>query len=135
MNKTWVIVVLIILVALVAYNFNGMTGAATGVTTITVSPNEVSFGKQETMKLLQIHVKPSANGIDTKLHLYRVAENGDYRVGTEAVDLCTDSICKKEATVEYKLGREIEVGKYFFRGERANVKFDSNTFEVTSVEA
>ena len=138
-NKTWIVVVLIILVALVAYNFKGMTGEITKeqITKITVNPTKVSFGKYDTMKLLTIKVDVGSVGVDKWLRLYKVTPTGSVRVGSESITICNKNICYDDVTLTYKLSSGNKAGTYFFRAERDNydtskndIKFDSNKFVI-----
>lgn len=141
-NKTWIVVVLIILVALVAYNFKGMTGEITKdqVTTITLSPTKVSFGKYDAMKLLTIKIDIGSIGVDKWLRLYKVNPidpTKSSRVGSESIAVCNKDVCTKDVTLTYKLNSGLGDGTYFFRAERDNydkighdIKFDSTKFII-----
>ncbi len=138
-NKTWIVVVLIILVALVAYNFKGMTGEITKdqITKITVSPTKIIFDKFDAGKLITINVDIGSIGIDSWLQLYKVAGTGNIRMARNKVSVCKDSICTEDVTLTYKLTAGLESGTYFFRAERDNydeighdLKFDSNKFVI-----
>jgi hypothetical protein len=138
-NKTWIVVVLIILVALVAYNFTGMTGEITKdqITKITVSPTKVIFDKYDAGKLVTINVDIGSIGVDNWLQLYKVAGTESIRLAKEKIAACHDNICTKDVTLTYKLTAGLESGTYFFRAERDNydnighdLKFDSNKFVI-----
>lgn len=138
-NKNWIIVVLIILVALVAYNFSGMTGAISKeqMTTITVSPTSVTFEKYATMSLVNIKVNIGSIGVDKSLQLYQETESGSVRVGAGETSICNRDICNGNVELTYKVPSSLEKGTYFFRAERDNydgkghdIKFDSNLFVV-----
>lgn len=129
-NKVLLSAVLVILVALVAFNFGDITGKAVeSNTVIAVSPTSVSFGEYDTIKLLTIKVSPGKDGVDTKMYLHQ--ENG-FRVGGETVNICPDSLCYDEVTLTYKLDSGIESGRYFFKAEREQKgqTAQSNVFEV-----
>lgn len=137
-NKTWIVVVLIILVALVAYNFKGMTGEITKdqVAKLTVSPTRVSFGTHDAMKLLTIKIEVGSIGIDKYLELYRDSPTGGVRVSSK-IAICNADLCTEDVTITYKLSARQEAGTYFFRGERDNydtlehdIRFDSNKFVI-----
>lgn len=141
-NKTWIVVVLIILVALVAYNFKGMTGqdvtefGRDQITKITVNPTRVSFDRYDTMKLLTIEVDVGSLGVDKDLELYRVTPTGGVRVSSK-IAVCNKHTCTEDVTLTFKFSAGTESGTYFFRGERDNydtlehdLKFDSNKFIV-----
>ena len=138
-NKTWIVIVLIILVAVVVYNFTGMTGEVTKaeVTKITVSPTKVSFGTHDSMKLLNLNIDVGSIGVDKWLRLYRVTATGGVRVGAESIAVCKTDVCRDDVVLTYKLSLGNEPGTYFFRAERDNydtlehdIKFDSNKFVI-----
>jgi len=132
-NKVLLAAVLIILVALVAFNFGDITGKAVkdDGTVIAVSPTTVKFGEYDTMKLVTIKVIPGKDGVDTVMSLYMV---DGFKVSGETVNICTDSICREEATLTYKLDSELKPGKYYFKAERVQKgkTYKSNSFEIAA---
>jgi len=129
-NKVLLAAVLVILVALVAFNFGDITGKAVkDSTVIAVSPTVVKFGEYDTVKMVTIKVMPGEDGVDTKMSLYKV---DGFKVGGETVNICTESICREETTLTYKLDSGLEAGKYYFKAEREQKGrvFKSNSFEI-----
>lgn len=138
-NKTWIVVVLIILVALVAYNFKGMTGEVTKdqITKITVNPTKISFDPQDAGKILTIDVNVGSIGIDKWLYLNRVTPTGSTRASGDHIAVCNKNVCWDDVTLNFKVNAGLAKGTYFLRGERDNydsvehdIKFDSNKFII-----
>lgn len=122
-NKVLLGAVLILLVAMLSFNFNSITGNATnnkGKVTITVvdsetRSSEIYFNSDDLnigQKILKITVNTEKD-IDTNLELYR--ENGD-KVGGFKRTICSTSYCKKGIyTIDFKFPSILNEGNYFFR--------------------
>ena len=129
-NKILLFAVLIILVALVAFNFNTISGRTPYEDSILISasPSLVDFGGGSTQKPVTVVVDAGDVCVDTKFYLYN--EDGS-RYGGFSDNLCTDSICYGIITKTSWISSSIDSGQYFFRVKRDNynLQADSNLFE------
>ena len=147
-NKVVLGAVLILLVGMLSFNFNSLTGQAVKgqEAAVTASPSNMYFTYDDLNKgnkLVSVTIKVNSGKIDNDLYLYRRTAQGEERVGAQ------DSICKGTATycgkgtytVNYKFSSGNEEGDYFFRVQRRDsalrgrLTFDSNTVSVTHYEA
>jgi len=141
-NKTLLIAVVIILLALVAFNFNKISGRAVGDgsdVSVVVSPSVVTFSGDETAKQITVTVDTGSVGVDNELGVYSVENGNTYRVGSGLTDkLCgTKSQCTGVISKQMLIPASIDSGNYLVRVERDNpsynFKVDSNIFRVNHV--
>ena len=94
-NKVLLGAILIILVALVSFNFGDITGKAVSEGSIVaISPKTVTAGEY-----INVYVKPGSKGVEKLAYIYR---EGDIRMaGT--ISLCRTSKCEEEVDVKYKI--------------------------------
>lgn len=150
-NKILLGAVLILLVAMVSFNFSSLTGNAattssgSGVT-VSVTPTDVFFSKEDTTRTVTVKVRTDDKEIENYLYLFR--SNGE-RVGNKVViSGCNKSYCKttKENpsgmhTQVYQLSKNLLEGDYYFRVQRSRGSllgsaysrevFNSNMFSIT----
>lgn len=94
-NKILLSAILIILVALVSFNFGDITGKIVkDSTVVAVSPSEVTAGEYIT-----VYVNPGSDGVKNVAYVYR--EN-DVRIPA-TINLCGSSKCEDEISVTYKI--------------------------------
>ena len=94
-NKVLISAILIILVALVSFNFGDITGKAVKENTVVaISPLEVTAGETIT-----VYVKPGSNGVEKLAYVY--SKKGIRLPGT--ISLCRSSKCEDVLSVEYKI--------------------------------
>ena len=138
-TKILLMAVVIILVALVSFNFNDITGriiSNSEVTTLAVSPTKIDFGPNDIAKMITIRVSPGFNGINKKIMMHRVETGGyDSQITSETANICTDSLCYDDVTISYRIDSGLKDGKYYFKAERENMGkvFVSNEFEITHI--
>ena len=132
-NKILLFAVLIILVALVYFNFNTISGKTPygNSILISVSPAYIDFSGGSTQKPVTVVVDAGDIGADTKFYLYY--EDGS-RYGGFSDNLCTDSICYGIITKTTWISSSIDSGQYFFEITRDNygLQANSNLFEVNN---
>lgn len=150
-NKVLLGAVLILLVAMLSFNFNSITGNATntGKVTITATPSEIYFSEKDlynnegnSQKIVTVTINAGLD-IDSDLKLY--SEGG---LPKGKIEICnTLSSCKKGVyKKQFKISSNLPEGNYFFRidskrgllvknsdGEDSYVreKFDSNMLRIT----
>jgi hypothetical protein len=146
-NKVVLGAVLILLVGMLSFNFNSLTGQAVKgqEAVVTANPSNVYFTADDLnkgTKLVAVTVKVNSGKVDNELYLYRKSAQGEERVNAQ------DSICKGTATycgkgtytVNYKFSSGNEEGDYFFKvqkrdfARRDRLTFDSNVVSVTHFE-
>ena len=146
-NKVVLGAVLILLVGMLSFNFNSLTGQAVKgqEATVTASPSNVYFSFDDLNKgnkIVAVTIKVNSGKVDNDLYLYRKSLKGEERVGS------LDTICKGTATycgkgtytVNYKFSSGNPEGDYFFRVQRRDfavrdrLTFDSNLVSVTHFE-
>ncbi len=141
-NKTLLIAVLIILLALVAFNFNKISGKVVddgSDVSVVVSPSLVTFSGNEVVKQVTVTVDTGSVGVDNQLDLYSVKEGYTNRVGSGVSDkLCgTKSICTGVISKQFLIPSSVDTGDYLIRVERDNpsynFKVDSNIITVNHV--
>ena len=141
-NKILLGAVLIMLVAMVSFNFNSITGKATTSSGVLVSaaPSELYFSYDDLAnkpsKVVKVKVEVDSQGIENQLDLYR--SNGE-RIGGQGRELCRSSNnCRKGVyTVDFRIPSSLQEGSYFFRVQRRDFAgrsrevFNSNQITVT----
>jgi len=94
-NKVLLGAILIILVALVSFNFGDITGKAVSEGSIVaISPKTITAGEY-----INVYIKPGSKGVEQLAYLYR--EDGARLPGT--INLCSTSKCDEEINVKYKI--------------------------------
>ena len=134
-NKTLLIAVLIILLALVAFNFNKISGRVAGDADISVavSPKIIEFDRYDAAKTITITVDAGSIGVDKDVRLFRIADSGrKYRMGSPRWNLCNGNICTGKISKNLRLSASLGSGDYFFRLRRSNydIVVDSNRFTI-----
>ncbi len=109
-NKVLVWAVLILLIAIVSFNFTGITGEAIKEKTTTVMLDKTYALPSETITLTVI---PGSKGVDTDIDVYRA--DTDYRYMQSAAQVCKRYKCKDISEVKFKLIDAFEPGTYYFR--------------------
>lgn len=110
-NKILVWAVLILLIAIVSFNFTGMTGMGTGGNRITTIILDKTYAlPSETITLTII---PGSKGVDTDIDVYKA--DTDRRYMQSAAQVCRIYKCKDIGTVKFKLIDSFEPGTYYFR--------------------
>ncbi|MEK6952907.1 MAG: hypothetical protein AABX29_07885 [Nanoarchaeota archaeon] len=139
-NKTLLVAVLIILLALVAFNFNKISGRAVGDgsdVSIVVSPSVVTFSGDETGKFITVTVDTGGVGVDSQLELFSVVGGLRERVSISDTLCGTKSLCNGVVSKQFLIPARIPSGDYVVRVERSNpsynFKVDSNVFTVNHV--
>ena len=130
-RKILLIVVLIILFFLAATNIKNLTGKVFGGEfKIEIYPKAIDCGRYDNSKVINIFANTGPSGLDNKFYLHR--EDGT-RVGGSSNNLCMDSICKGQYSKNYRIGCELNSGRYFFRFTRENkdLTIDSEEFVLT----
>ena len=133
-TKVLLMAVVIILVALVSFNLNDLTGKVTtnNQASITVTPTLLTFAKNEAVKVLTINLDLGTNVVDQKVYLYK--ESG-IRVGSESLILCRSSSCGQKdinSMYRYSINAGLNKGRYYFvaRDRKNNIVAESNKFMV-----
>ena len=138
-TKVLLMAVVIILVALVSFNLNDITGRiinGSEVSTLTVSPTIITFGNNDAATMITIGISPGTNGLDKKILMYKVRTGGyDTPIDSKTANICTDSICYHDVTIGLRVDSGLKDGKYYFKAERENMdkEFVSNHFEVKHI--
>jgi len=136
-NKTLLIAVLIILLALVAFNFNKISGRVTGDTDIgvTVSPTIIDFDRFDGAKIITVTVDAGSIGVDKDVRLYRLEGSRRYRIGSATWTLCNRDICTGTISKNLRLSAGLDSGNYVLRLERDNydIQKDSNMFTIRHI--
>lgn len=147
-NKIVLGAVLILLVGMLSFNFNSLTGkAVTGpVAMVTVNPSELYFTYDDLNignKIAKVTINLN-DKVDNELQLYRKTETGEERVGGFKETICkgTATYCSKGIyTVNYKFSSLHPEGEYFFKVQKRDTStkereaFNSNVFSVTHYTA
>lgn len=139
-NKTLLVAVLIILLALVAFNFNKISGRAVGDgsdVSVVVSPSIVTFNGDETTKFITVTVDTGSVGVDSQLELFSVVGGLRERVSISDTLCGTKSICNGVVSKQFLIPSRVESGDYVIGVERSNsaygFKVDSNIFTINHV--
>lgn len=108
-TKTILLAVFILLIAIVSFNFTGMTGETIGnrITTMELDKNELLPGETITLT-----ITPGSEGVSQDIDIYR--ENGN-RYIQSAAQVCGSYKCKEKSYVEYQLMDTFEPDTYYFR--------------------
>ena len=109
-NKVLVWAVFILLIAIVSFNFTGMTGEAVRGEITRVELDKTYALPGETITLTVI---PGSKGVDTDIDVYRA--DTDYRYMQSAAQVCRRYKCKDISRVKFKLIDAFEPGNYYFR--------------------
>ena len=107
-NKVLLGSVLIILLAIISINFDGITGAATfdSNTNLYISPNVVSPGDR-----IYITISAPGAGVNKKAEFYHLADN--LKVGS--IDICKSSGCSGDFGFSYVISTSWDSGIYGVR--------------------
>lgn len=136
-NKTLLIAVLIILLALVAFNFNKISGRVVGEADITVAvnPTVIDFGRFDAAKTITATVDGGSIGIDKRIQLYEVEGSRKNRVSGQSWTLCNRNICTGKISKNLRISSNLDSGIYVLRLERNNydIVVDSNVFRVRHI--
>ncbi len=109
-NKTLVLAVLILLIAIVSFNFTGMTGEMIGNKITTITLDKTSVLPTETITL---EIVPGSEGVDTDIDIYRA--DTEYRYMQSTATVCKYYKCEDTSTVKFKVLDSFEPGTYYFR--------------------
>ncbi|MBI2498632.1 hypothetical protein HYV88_00145 [Candidatus Woesearchaeota archaeon] len=139
-NKTLLVAVLIILLALVAFNFNKISGRVVGDgsdVSVVVSPSIVTFSGDESAKFVTVTVDTGSVGVDSQLELFSVNSGLKERVSISDTLCGTQSICNGVVSKQFLIPARVQSGDYIIRVERSNpsynFKVDSNIFTINHV--
>lgn len=137
-TKVLLMAVVIILVALVSFNLNDLTGmVSSDITTLIVSPTVVNFEKYDAAKMITVGVSPSKpNGVNKKVEMYKCKNEkctSSIKFGSETANICTDSTCYSKVTISYRLDSGLKTGTYYFQAEKDGKIFISNTFDIKHI--
>ena len=133
-NKILLGAVLILLVAMLSFNFNSITGkvTASNKAAVRADPSSVYFSADDLAnrptKVVSVKVTVSSGSVENNLQLYR--SSGE-RMNGKTRQLCgSKSECKKGTyQVDFKMGAELEDGEYYFA-----VQGDRERFEAENVD-
>ena len=141
-NKILLGAVLILLVAMLSFNFNSLTGEATkNVVTISANPSNLYFSEtdliQQPSKPLIVTLRVQSGSVENKIYLYR--DDGQ-RIKSFVVPECQSNCKKGTYTFEYLFTTDLPEGDYYLavndretsvgNGFNRNV-FKSNTISLT----
>ena len=143
-NKTLLIAVLIILLALVAFNFNKISGSVSQDLLdigIVVSPTVIKFDRDDGAKIITVTVNAGnigldGEGLDKQIELYEVENTGRRdRVAGKTWNLCNTNICTGTISKNLQVGAEVPSGRYVLRLERDNYDIEvySNEFIIRHI--
>ncbi len=126
-NKTLLIAVLIMLLALVALNFNSISGKSTtgGSVVVSASPSVVKVPGY-----VDLYVNSYDIRVDSKVYMY---EASGERVGWVVDNFCPGTTCKGEFTKQFYIPRGVEPGRYYIKitgSQSRGGEWDSNMFSV-----
>ncbi len=109
-NKILVWAVLILLIAIVSFNFTGMTGESirNKITTVTLDKTYVLPSGT-----IILNVIPGSKGVDADVDIYRA--NTDRRYMQAVLSICRRYKCESMSTVKFKVIDSFEPGTYYFR--------------------
>ncbi len=133
-TKILLMAVVIILVALVSFNYADLTGDITksGTSSMKVSPSTITFIKYQTKALITIELLVN-EPVENEMYLYKV---GSGKVGNQKITLCRSSTCSQadlEKSYNYYLNSDLRDGIYYFvaRGRQFNnIVATSNKFTI-----
>jgi len=124
-NKILLGAVLIMLVAMISFNFDSITGKAAGSgsgVSVSADPSRLHFSYEDLeigTRIVTVNVRVKDgyldNSDDEGLELYRASGE---RIGGKGASLCgTKSRCGKDdiKTIAYKFSSELEEGNYYFQ--------------------
>ena len=144
-TKVLLMAVVIILVALVSFNLNDLTGkptlnvgsASVSGASITVTPGSVSFGWNVEKMPLTVRVDLGSNVADTKMNLYRCNPGEvEQKLGSHSIPkICGGSTCSGSSVRTYYADVGLNDGYYCFIAKKgSNVVAVSNRFIVAHEE-
>jgi hypothetical protein len=107
-NKTLILAFVILLIAIVSFNFTGMTGEAVRVTSVTLDKTYALPSETITLNIV-----PGIKGVYEDIDVYNA--DTDYRYMQSAATVCRSSKCTDTSEVKFKLIDSFEPGTYYFR--------------------
>ena len=125
-NKTLLIAVLIMLLALVSLNFSNISGKVGGSENVIVRVSPSNIRVPDSVNL---YVDAAGVSIDSTTHLYR--SDGSRASVTNRI--CKSSFCTGIVSSKYFIDSRIEPGVYFIRVTGSRSKggsWDSNMFTI-----
>mgnify|MGYP001610879236 CR=1 FL=1 len=137
--KILLFAVLILLLALVAANFYGLTAYVSSGNDIdiSISPEEIVCASYDRTKIVNLNVNSGVIGVDNKFSLYEVKNiNGkEYwnRIGGATANLCDQSICRGEISKNFKVScedRKTGIYGFKFTRDNYNIEVKSLTFSL-----
>ncbi|MEK6934247.1 MAG: hypothetical protein AABW46_00030 [Nanoarchaeota archaeon] len=135
-NKTLLIAVLIILLALVAFNFNNISGrpvSDVSDASISASPSVVTIDDRTGSGTnVDLVVDTGSVGLDKRVYLHRADGS---RMGTVTETLCTasSSECNGVISKRFFIPSSVPSGEYYISGSKDTAIVNSNTFSVRHV--
>lgn len=133
-NKVLLGAVLILLVAMLSFNFNSVTGNVTNKedhATVSVNTNTVYFSQEDLnnrpTKPVMVTVRVDSGQVENQITLYRAT--GEKTNKREKVcESKTNCESGKTYTVEFGIGTDLEEGDYYFTVEGHKEQLNGNTF-------
>jgi len=148
-NKVLLLAGLIVLVAIVSFNFNGITGKAVSDISVEVEEASLVFHRdidgrmanyEAPSKFVTVNINTNGELIDRQIDLYKIGNNGkDNKVGTASSKMsCSTSRCQGQFTHRLRIDQAVaEVQQkdsedYFVRvyQDKTRQSFNSNTFKI-----
>lgn len=132
-NKVLLGAVLILLVAMLSFNFNSVTGEVTkDSASLKVSPTSVYFSQEDLnsrpSKIVSVKVSVNSGSIENELYLFR--SNGVRTQQSNTRQICeSKSSCGKGTyAVDFKIGTELPDGEYYFAVNGHRETLSGSTF-------
>ena len=133
-NKTLLIAVLIILLALVAFNFNNISGRPVteiNDASISVSPSIVIVDDRTSSgEFIDVVVDTGSVGLEPQMWLHRADGS---RISGSSDRLCNTNLCNGVRSKRFFISQGNPSGQYFIRMSRGVASVDSNIFTVRHV--
>ena len=134
-NKTLVAAILIILVALVVFNFSNITGQATkgALSSVSVSPTTINAGQ-----ILLVSVVPGSNGVYQELEVYERKTVNDIRHSEISAEICNAYKCYDAVDLKVRIPDNLDEGSYYIRikdgsSDKFSQKYATAEFGVEAV--
>jgi len=132
-SKTLILAILIILLGVVTFNFNTISGRQTQQNVdISVYPKVITFTWTPNGYVNEpVTVTVNAQGgVNRDFFLYREGEEYEDRQGGYIGNLCTKNICVGENKETLYLNGELEDGTYFFKFKRKDQEYNSERIHI-----